>query len=195
MPLVPPAGASRRGPTLRECFLMHAIARLALHPHITNIQASWVKMGPQRAAQLLAAGCNDMGGVLMNESITKAAGAVSWAHGGADPRGGAGAAAAHHAVWHGARGAGAQGACLFRPCAVSPLLACTRGVLCGHMKTCSAVLHCTALPCHKAEIYLPRPHARFSRSAASSAAGGSGCCSRPASVTSASAACGCSSCS
>jgi 2-iminoacetate synthase ThiH len=76
MPLVPPAGASRRGPTLRECFLMHAIARLALHPHITNIQASWVKMGPQLAAQLLAAGCNDMGGVLMNESITKAAGAA-----------------------------------------------------------------------------------------------------------------------
>lgn len=48
------AGRSRRGPTLRECVLMHAVARLALHPHITNIQASWVKMGPQRAAQLLA---------------------------------------------------------------------------------------------------------------------------------------------
>lgn len=49
-------GRSRRGPTLRECVLMHAVARLALHPHITNIQASWVKMGPQRAAQLLAGG-------------------------------------------------------------------------------------------------------------------------------------------
>jgi len=69
-------GISRAGPTLRECILMHAIARLALHPYITNIQASWVKMGPNRAAQLLAAGCNDMGGVLMNESITRAAGAA-----------------------------------------------------------------------------------------------------------------------
>lgn len=55
---------------------MHAVARLALHPHINNIQASWVKMGPQRAAQLLAVGCNDMGGVLMDESITRAAGAA-----------------------------------------------------------------------------------------------------------------------
>lgn len=55
---------------------MHAVARLALHPHITNIQASWVKMGPHRAAQLLSAGCNDMGGSLMNESITRAAGAA-----------------------------------------------------------------------------------------------------------------------
>jgi 7,8-didemethyl-8-hydroxy-5-deazariboflavin synthase CofH subunit len=68
-------GISRAGPTLRECILMHAVARLALHPYITNIQASWVKMGPNKAAQLLAAGCNDMGGVLMNESITRAAGA------------------------------------------------------------------------------------------------------------------------
>ncbi len=48
------AGRARRGPTLRECVLMHAVARLALHPHITNIQASWVKMGPHQAAQLLA---------------------------------------------------------------------------------------------------------------------------------------------
>ena len=53
---------------------MHSVARLALHPHITNIQASWVKMGPERAAALLSAGCNDMGGSIMNESITKAAG-------------------------------------------------------------------------------------------------------------------------
>ena len=41
---------------------MHAVARLALHPHVSNIQASWVKMGPGQAAALLAAGCNDMGG-------------------------------------------------------------------------------------------------------------------------------------
>ncbi|GBF97862.1 hypothetical protein Rsub_11212 [Raphidocelis subcapitata] len=69
-------GGARRGPTLRECVLAHAVARLVLHPHITNIQASWVKMGPERAAALLAAGCNDMGGSLMSESITKAAGAA-----------------------------------------------------------------------------------------------------------------------
>ena len=69
-------GISRAGPTLRECFLMHAVARLVLHPHITNIQASWVKMGPSWAAALLGAGCNDMGGTLMNESITRAAGAA-----------------------------------------------------------------------------------------------------------------------
>lgn len=64
----------RRGPSLRECVLLHAVARLALHPVITNIQASWVKMGPEAAGQLLAAGCNDMGGTIMNESITRAAG-------------------------------------------------------------------------------------------------------------------------
>ena len=71
------AGASRKGPTLRECILMHAVARLVLGPvGITNIQASWVKMGPEFAAHLLHAGCNDMGGTLMNESITRAAGAT-----------------------------------------------------------------------------------------------------------------------
>jgi len=56
--------------------LMHAVARLALNPEIVNIQASWVKMGPQGAVACLAAGCNDLGGVLMNESITRAAGAM-----------------------------------------------------------------------------------------------------------------------
>lgn len=69
-------GRARAGPTLRECVLTHAVARLALHPHVPNIQASWVKMGPARAAALLAAGCNDMGGTLQNESITRAAGAA-----------------------------------------------------------------------------------------------------------------------
>ena len=69
-------GGSRRGPTFRECVLMHAVARLVLDPVITNIQASWVKMGPAGAALLLAAGANDMGGVLMDESITRAAGAA-----------------------------------------------------------------------------------------------------------------------
>ena len=55
---------------------MHAVARLALHPLIANIQTSWVKMGPKGAAACLAAGANDLGGTLMNESITRAAGAV-----------------------------------------------------------------------------------------------------------------------
>jgi FO synthase len=67
-------GVARRGPTFREAVLMHAVARLALHPHITNIQTSWVKMGPQGAAACLNAGANDLGGTLMNESISRAAG-------------------------------------------------------------------------------------------------------------------------
>jgi FO synthase len=67
-------GAARRGPTFREAVLMHAVARLALHPHITNIQTSWVKMGPEGAAACLEAGANDLGGTLMNESISRAAG-------------------------------------------------------------------------------------------------------------------------
>lgn len=71
------AGRARRGPTLAECVLMHAVARLALHPLLTNVQASWVKMGPEQAARLLAVGCNDMGGSIMNESITRAAGKSS----------------------------------------------------------------------------------------------------------------------
>jgi FO synthase len=69
-------GHARKGPTFREAVLMHAVARLALDPVIVNIQASWVKMGPDGAALCLGAGANDMGGVLMNESITRAAGAV-----------------------------------------------------------------------------------------------------------------------
>ena len=68
-------GRSRLGPTYREAVLMHAVARLALHPLIPNIQASWVKLGPDGAAACLNAGCNDMGGTLMNESISRAAGA------------------------------------------------------------------------------------------------------------------------
>jgi len=68
-------GLARRGPTFREAVMMHAVARLTLHPHITNIQTSWVKMGPEGAAACLRAGANDLGGTLMNESITRAAGA------------------------------------------------------------------------------------------------------------------------
>ena len=68
-------GRSRLGPTWREAILMHAVARLALHPVIPNIQCSWVKLGPDGAAACLDAGCNDLGGTLMNESISRAAGA------------------------------------------------------------------------------------------------------------------------
>jgi FO synthase len=67
-------GRARRGPTFREAVLMHAVARLVLHPGITNIQTSWVKMGPKGAALCLEAGANDLGGTLMNESISRAAG-------------------------------------------------------------------------------------------------------------------------
>ena len=69
-------GGSRSGPTFRESVLMHAVARLVLHPLITNIQASWVKLGPEGALLCLKAGANDLGGTLMNESITRAAGGV-----------------------------------------------------------------------------------------------------------------------
>ena len=68
-------GRARRGPTFREVLLVHAVARLALHPWITNIQASWVKLGPNGTRQALRAGVNDVGGTLMNESISRSAGA------------------------------------------------------------------------------------------------------------------------
>ena len=68
-------GRARRGPTFREAILVHAVARIALNPHITNIQASWVKLGHDGVLAALNAGCNDLGGTLMNESITRAAGA------------------------------------------------------------------------------------------------------------------------
>ncbi len=68
-------GQARPGPTFREALLMHAVARLALHPWITNIQASWVKLGVEGAQAVLRAGANDLGGTLMNESISRAAGA------------------------------------------------------------------------------------------------------------------------
>ena len=69
-------GRARRGPTFREAVLMHAVARLALHPLVTNIQASWVKMGPEGVKTCLRAGANDLGGTLMDETITRSAGAV-----------------------------------------------------------------------------------------------------------------------
>jgi FO synthase len=67
-------GKARKGPTFREAVLMHAVARLTLNPHITNIQASWVKLGHAGLQACLQAGCNDLGGTLMNESISRAAG-------------------------------------------------------------------------------------------------------------------------
>jgi FO synthase len=69
-------GRTRSGPTFREAILMHAVPRLVLHPLVRNIQTSWVKMGAEGAALCLDAGANDLGGTLMNESITRAAGGV-----------------------------------------------------------------------------------------------------------------------
>jgi FO synthase len=69
-------GRARKGPTFREVILMHAVARLALYGQIDNIQASWVKMGDDGVAVALDAGCNDVGGTLMNETITRSAGAT-----------------------------------------------------------------------------------------------------------------------
>jgi FO synthase len=68
-------GRARPGPTFRETVLLHAAARLALHPWVTNIQASWVKLGTDGGQAVLRAGANDLGGTLMNESISRAAGA------------------------------------------------------------------------------------------------------------------------
>ena len=67
-------GGARRGPTWRETLLMHGIARIVLHPLIPNIQVSWVKLGATAASLCLQGGANDLGGTLMNESISRAAG-------------------------------------------------------------------------------------------------------------------------
>lgn len=68
-------GIARKGPTFRETVLIHAAARLVLNPVIPNIQTSWVKLGLAGAEACLNAGANDLGGTLMNESISRAAGA------------------------------------------------------------------------------------------------------------------------
>lgn len=68
-------GKARRGPTFEEALKMHAVARLALHGAIDNIQVSWVKMGVEGTKLALQAGANDLGGTLMNENISRAAGA------------------------------------------------------------------------------------------------------------------------
>jgi FO synthase len=66
---------ARRGPTFRETVLMHAVPRIAYHGLIDNIQTSWVKLGRRGVAQTLRAGANDVGGTLMDENISRAAGA------------------------------------------------------------------------------------------------------------------------
>ncbi len=67
-------GRARPGPTFTELLLMHAVGRLALHPYVENVQVSWVKAGPRGVVEALHAGVNDLGGTLMNESISRAAG-------------------------------------------------------------------------------------------------------------------------
>ncbi len=66
---------ARKGPTFRETLLMHAVGRIAYHGSIDNIQVSWVKLGAAGVRQLLMAGANDLGGTLMDENISRAAGA------------------------------------------------------------------------------------------------------------------------
>ena len=67
---------ARRGPTWREVLLMHAVGRIAYRGSIDSVQASWVKLGTAGAQQLLQAGVNDLGGTLMDENISRAAGAT-----------------------------------------------------------------------------------------------------------------------
>src|SRR5947208_15913389 len=68
-------GKARRGPTWREVLLMHAVGRIAYRDTIPNVQVSWVKCGVEGARQVLQAGANDLGGTLMDENISRAAGA------------------------------------------------------------------------------------------------------------------------
>jgi FO synthase len=68
------AGIARPGPTLRDNLAVTAMARLLLHPHIRNIQTSWVKLGTEGAAEMLRSGANDLGGTLMEETISRMAG-------------------------------------------------------------------------------------------------------------------------
>jgi len=65
----------RQGPSGREVVAMHAVSRIMLNPYIKNIQVSWVKEGPKLSQLCLDAGANDLGGTLINESISTSAGA------------------------------------------------------------------------------------------------------------------------
>jgi 2-iminoacetate synthase ThiH len=67
-------GRSRKGPTFAGALKMHRVGRFALHGYIDNVQVSWVKMGLEGAKACLNTGCNDLGGTLMNEDISRAAG-------------------------------------------------------------------------------------------------------------------------
>jgi FO synthase len=68
------AGIARPGPSMRDNRAVHAMARLMLHGRIPNIQASWVKLGPQGIQAMLNSGANDLGGTLMEETISRMAG-------------------------------------------------------------------------------------------------------------------------
>jgi FO synthase len=68
------AGLARPGPTVRDNRAVHALARLVLHGRISNIQCSWVKLGPEGCAAMLRGGANDLGGTLMEETISRMAG-------------------------------------------------------------------------------------------------------------------------
>ena len=70
------AGIARPGPTMRDNRAVTAMARLLLHPHIPNIQTSWVKLGTEGAAEMLRSGANDLGGTLMEETISRMAGSA-----------------------------------------------------------------------------------------------------------------------
>ncbi|MFJ8626990.1 bifunctional FO biosynthesis protein CofGH [Kitasatospora sp. NPDC093550] len=70
------AGIARPGPTARDNRAVVAMARLLLHPHIPNIQTSWVKLGAEGAAEMLRSGANDLGGTLMEETISRMAGSA-----------------------------------------------------------------------------------------------------------------------
>lgn len=68
------AGVARPGPTMRDNLAVHAMARILLHGRIDNIQTSWVKLGPEGTRAMLLAGANDLGGTLMEETISRMAG-------------------------------------------------------------------------------------------------------------------------
>ncbi|MEK9520253.1 bifunctional FO biosynthesis protein CofGH [Streptomyces venezuelae] len=74
------AGIARPGPTARDNRAVTAMARLLLHPHIPNIQTSWVKLGTEGAAEMLRSGANDLGGTLMEETISRMAGSSYGSH-------------------------------------------------------------------------------------------------------------------
>lgn len=71
------AGVARPGPTVRDNRAVHAVSRIMLHGLIENIQCSWVKLGPDTCTQVLRGGVNDLGGTLMEETISRMAGSTN----------------------------------------------------------------------------------------------------------------------